>query len=54
MNIRRMLALKNNTNTKKSNKTIFITFIAVFFALYVAGYFGGRMAARMEGVDELL
>lgn len=41
--------MKNNTNTKKSNKTIFITFIAVFFALYVAGYFGGRVAASMEG-----
>lgn len=43
--------MKNNTNIKKSNKAIFITFIAVILVLYVAGYFAGRMAVGMEGTD---
>lgn len=41
--------MKNNTNTRKSNKAIFITFIAVLLILYAAGYFVGRMVARVEG-----
>lgn len=43
--------MKINTNTKKSDKTILITFIAVLLIISATGYFMGRMAARIESTD---
>jgi hypothetical protein len=40
---------KNNTNNKKSNRTIFITFVVALFAIYIAGFFIGRLAVHLEG-----
>lgn len=43
--------MKNNTNTKKSSKSIFITFIVALLVFFAVGYFGGRMAAGLESAD---
>lgn len=38
----------NNKNTKKNNKTIYITFLIIMFVLYGVGYLVGRIAANAQ------